>query len=88
MGEKSCLVDDLRTAVYETRTYGGVRGAFRHLMAEPSTRLCFRALFSFRFSALGQTYSLTSFGFCGWLLSDLAMCMDGLGWLIIRLLIL
>ncbi len=27
MGEKSCLVDDLRTAVYETRTYGGVRGA-------------------------------------------------------------
>ena len=29
----------LRTAVYETRTYGGVRGAVRHLMADPPTRL-------------------------------------------------
>lgn len=29
-----------RTAQYETRTLGGVRGALRHLMAEPSTRLC------------------------------------------------
>ncbi len=29
-----------RTAVYENRTYGGVRGALRHfIMAEPSTRL-------------------------------------------------
>ena len=40
MGEKSCLVDDLRTAVYETRTYGGVRGAPRQRkLARPSTRL-------------------------------------------------
>ena len=29
----------LRTAVYETRTYGGVRGALRQFLAEPSTRL-------------------------------------------------
>jgi hypothetical protein len=28
-----------RTAVYETRTYDGVRGAVRQLLAEPSTRL-------------------------------------------------
>ena len=28
-----------RTAVYETRTYGGVRGALRQFLAEPSTRL-------------------------------------------------
>ena len=40
MGEKSCLVDDLRTAVYETRTYGGVRGAPHQLrLVGPSTRL-------------------------------------------------
>ncbi|MCP4611457.1 MAG: hypothetical protein GY845_22315 [Planctomycetes bacterium] len=26
-GEKSCSTDVWRTAVYETRTYGGVRGA-------------------------------------------------------------
>ncbi|MDI6047531.1 hypothetical protein, partial [Flavobacterium yafengii] len=29
----------LRTAVYEIRTYGGVRGALRQFLAEPSTRL-------------------------------------------------
>src|SRR5680860_457179 len=28
-----------RTAVYETRTLGGVRGALRQFLAEPSTRL-------------------------------------------------
>ena len=28
-----------RTAKYETRTLGGVRGALRQLLAEPSTRL-------------------------------------------------
>lgn len=32
----------LRTAVYETRTYGGVRGALRQFLAEPSTRLANR----------------------------------------------
>jgi hypothetical protein len=32
----------LRTAVYETRTYGGVRGALRQFLAEPSTRLAVR----------------------------------------------
>ena len=48
MGEKSCLVDDLRTAVYETRTYGGVRGAPHQLrLVGPSTRLFF-----FQISAL------------------------------------
>jgi hypothetical protein len=29
----------LRTAVYETPTNGGVRGALRQFLAEPSTRL-------------------------------------------------
>ena len=29
----------IRTAQYENRTLGGVRGALRQLMAEPSTRL-------------------------------------------------
>ena len=29
----------LRTAEYVTRTFGGVRGALRQLLAEPSTRL-------------------------------------------------
>jgi hypothetical protein len=29
----------LRTDVYETLTYGGVRGAVRQFLAEPSTRL-------------------------------------------------
>jgi len=29
----------LRTAVYETRTLGGVRGAFRQYLAEPFTQL-------------------------------------------------
>ena len=34
------MIMDFRTAVYETRTYGGVRGALRsYLGAEPSTRL-------------------------------------------------
>ena len=28
----------IRTAQYENRTLGGVRGALRQLMAEPSTR--------------------------------------------------
>ena len=35
----------LITAVYETRTYGGVRGALRQFLAEPSTRLCLRCFF-------------------------------------------
>jgi len=35
-----------RTAVYETRTYGGVRGALRQFLAEPSTRLAAGFLFS------------------------------------------
>jgi hypothetical protein len=35
----------LRTAVYETRTYGGVRGALRQFLAEPSTRLAVRCFF-------------------------------------------
>ena len=39
IGVKSDWKDGLRTAVYETRMYGGVRGALRQLMAEPSTRL-------------------------------------------------
>ena len=29
----------LRTAVYEIRMYGGVRGALRQYLAEPSTQL-------------------------------------------------
>jgi len=37
---KSYWKDGLRTVVYKTRMYGGVRGALRQLMAEPSTRLC------------------------------------------------
>ena len=36
---KELLIDDLRTAEYVTRTLGGVRGALRQLLAEPSTRL-------------------------------------------------
>jgi hypothetical protein len=40
IGVKSDWKDGLRTAVYETRMYGGVGGALRQLMAEPSTRLC------------------------------------------------
>ena len=33
------MIDDLRTAEYVTRTLGGVRGALRQFLAEPSTRL-------------------------------------------------
>ncbi|SHJ85383.1 hypothetical protein SAMN04487911_14514 [Arenibacter nanhaiticus] len=37
-----------RTAQYETRTLGGVRGAVRfYLGADLSTRLCFRVLYYF-----------------------------------------
>ena len=36
---KELLIDDLRTAEYVTRTLGGVRGALRQFLAEPSTRL-------------------------------------------------
>ena len=36
---KELLIDDLRTAEYVTRTLGGVRGALRQLLVEPSTRL-------------------------------------------------
>jgi len=32
-------------------------------------------LYSTNLLALAKTYSLTSFGSCGWFLSDLAMCM-------------
>ena len=39
---KELLIDDLRTAEYVTRTLGGVRGALRQFLAEPSTRLCDR----------------------------------------------
>ena len=45
-GVKSGQEDGLRTAVYEIRTYGGVRGALRQLvLAEPSTRLAAANLF-------------------------------------------
>ena len=39
----------VRTAVYETPTYGGVRGALRSFGAEPSTRLGDVFLFIFYF---------------------------------------
>ncbi len=40
VGVKSDWKDGLRTAVYETRTYGGVRGAPHQLpLVGPSTRL-------------------------------------------------
>ena len=45
---KELLIDDLRTAEYVTRTLGGVRGALRQFLAEPSTRLGVR--FSFFYS--------------------------------------
>jgi len=32
-------------------------------------------LFCLFINALAKTYLLTSFGLCGWFLSDLAMCM-------------
>ena len=44
---KELLIDDLRTAEYVTRTLGGVRGALRQFLAEPSTRLCDRPFFYF-----------------------------------------
>jgi len=54
--------------------YGGVRGVLRQLMAEPSTRLCFRTLFSVLLIALAKTYSFAIFGLCGgW--CELQMCM-------------
>jgi len=45
----------LRTAVYETRMYGGVRGASHQLqLVGPSTRLhtVFHSLISFNFDSL------------------------------------
>ena len=42
----------LRTAVYETRTYGGVRGALRQFLAEKSTRLQEAFLCGFIYSML------------------------------------
>ena len=56
------MIDDLRTAEYVTRTLGGVRGALRQFLAEPSTRLedaitfyipifCFHLAFNFLLSA-------------------------------------
>ena len=39
IGVKSDWKDGLRTAVYETRTYGGVRGAPWAYGSRPSTRL-------------------------------------------------
>ena len=44
------MIDDLRTAEYVTRTLGGVRGALRQLLAEPSTRLAA----AFYFPAVGK----------------------------------
>ena len=51
---KELLIDDLRTAEYVTRTLGGVRGALRQFLAEPSTRLAvvFIFLFCFQFCFL------------------------------------
>ena len=49
----SYWVDDLRTAVYETRTYGGVRGAPHQLqLVGPSTRLGVAILFFLPFGFL------------------------------------
>lgn len=42
-----------RTAVYETRTYGGVRGALRQFLAEPSTRLTEPILCRMPFMGIG-----------------------------------
>jgi hypothetical protein len=62
----------LRTAQYETRTLGGVRGAPWALLLTAVYSIVFSCfIFFFRFSALGKTHSLTSFGLCG--------CLERLG---------
>lgn len=42
------MIDDLRTAEYVTRTLGGVRGALRQFLAEPSTRLALVRFFNLK----------------------------------------
>jgi hypothetical protein len=53
----------LRTAVYEARTYGGVRGALRQFLAELSTLLVVRPSFYFVFTRVSELNSAVIFVF-------------------------
>ena len=62
------MIDDLRTAEYVTRTLGGVRGALRQFLAEPSTRLGVRFFFfgcNNSFCGCNISFCSYNISFCG-----------------------